>query len=68
MNLPFTLKENKTRNSKTRKTNTKKSKTNLKQDGGNLFNNFSILKKKLNKNLVNKSKNYNNKNDKLIPA
>ena len=62
MILPFILQENKPKKSKS------KTKTNSKQVGGNLFNNFSILKKKLNKNLINKSKNYSNANNKLIPA
>ena len=57
MNLPFTLKK-----IKSKKLNNNK----LKQNGGDLFANFSLLKKSLNKNLLNKSKNY--KNNKLIPA
>ena len=64
MNLQFILQENKPKKSKSKT----KTKTNSKQVGGNLFNNFSILKKKLNKNLINKSKNYSNANNKLIPA
>ena len=64
MNLPFTLKKN---NSK-RLLKKEKLKKLLKesQNGGNLLDNFSILKKSLNKNLKNKSKNYNN--NILIPA
>jgi hypothetical protein len=65
MNLPFTLKKN---NSKkiTKKRKTKKVTKKESQNGGNLLDNFSILKKSLNKNLKNKSKNYNN--NILIPA